>query len=365
MAGANSFVTTIRGDVSGRELGVTLVHEHIIADIRSLQCACRVPGRERLIDTPIAHVERALLARDPLVSSDNCILTDEDTAVDELEFFVKAGGGTVVECTTVGLRPDIEALSRVADRTRAHIVAPTGFYLWASCQAEVGARSAEELANEMIRDITGGIRGSRVRAGVIGEIGTSTQLHEQEERVLRAAAIAHCSTGKPITIHLDQIGHEGERVIDILCGLGVAPNRIVIGHLDQRPGMDPEYVKTIARRGVFLGFDTFGTTFSYDSMSFDDPTDTQRIRLLREIIDGGYADQCVLSHDVGMKCMFRSNGGGGYSHLLEDIWPAMRIRGVREEFYSMFFVDNPRRWLTGESADALEQERLGTTRAGG
>jgi phosphotriesterase-related protein len=351
------YARTIKGDIPGKDLGVTLVHEHVIADIRALQCGCRVPGRERLIDKPIHAVDRALLLRDPLVSTDNCIVTDEDTAVLELDYFADAGGGTIVECTTIGLRPDIEALTRVAVRTKANIVAPTGYYLWASCQREVGNRSSEDLAQEMVRDITQGIRGSKARAGVIGEIGTSTNLHEQELRVLKAAVIAHGETGTPVTIHLDQIGFEGEHVIDILCSGGVPADRIVIGHLDQRPGMDPEYVKAIARHGVFLGFDTFGTTFAYDSMDFDDPTDTQRIRLLRQVIDAGYGEQCVLSHDVGMKCMLRSNGGGGYSHLLEDIWPAMMSRGMPEALHETLFIVNPRRWLTGESAEAIRRER--------
>src|SRR5215475_12531018 len=74
-------VTTVRGDIPGRDLGITLVHEHIIADIRALQCGCRVRGCERLVDQPIHAVDRALLLRDPLVSTDNCIVTDEAVAV--------------------------------------------------------------------------------------------------------------------------------------------------------------------------------------------------------------------------------------------------------------------------------------------
>ncbi len=213
----------------------------------------------------------------------------------------------------------------------------------------------------MIRDIIEGIPApagagadtSRrtIRAGVIGEIGTSTELHPQEENVLRAAAIAHRQTGVPVAVHLDQNGREGQRVIDLLTTGGVPPDRIVIGHLDQRPEPDPAYLIALAQSGVFLGFDTFGTTFAYDSVRLDDPSDTQRIALLAQVADAGYADRCVLSHDVGCKSMLRRYGGGGYSHLLTDLRPAMLLRGLTEDALHCMLVRNPARWLTGEDPE--------------
>lgn len=339
-------VTTVRGDIGGDELGITLVHEHLIADIRALQVEPFHESRNRLRDQPIEEVDQALLFRDPLVSADNCVLADEAAAAQDLEAFHIAGGTTVVECSSVGLGRDVRALQRVAAATAVNIVAPTGFYLWHSVAEDVLRLSEGELAERMVSDITTGIDGTGIRAGVIGEIGTSGPLHDFEVRVLRAAAVASGETGVAISVHLDQQGREAERVLDVLLGGGVEPHRIVIGHLDQRPDMDREYIKKIAGFGVFLGLDTFGTTFAYDSMDFSDPTDTQRIELARDLVDAGLGSQMVFSHDVGMKCMLRRHGGGGYAHLLIDLWPAMVNRGISEEILRTCFTENPRRWLT-------------------
>jgi phosphotriesterase-related protein len=340
-------IETVRGPVDGDTLGTTLVHEHLIADIRSLQVEPFHESREPLRDQPIEQVDQALLYRDPLVSTDNCRLADEAAAAAELEVFRAAGGTTVVECSSVGLGRDIRALQRVAAATEVNIVAPTGFYLWHSVTEDMLGLGAEELADRMVHDITVGIDGTGVRAGVIGEIGTSEHLHDFERQVLRGAAMASAATGAPISVHLDQVGRQAERVLEALFDGGAEPHRVVIGHLDQRPDMDREYIKKIAGSGVFLGLDTFGTTYAYDSMGFSDPSDTQRIELAKDLVEAGLGPQMVFSHDVGMKCMLRRHGGGGYAHLLVDLWPAMVARGIPGEVVQASFTHNPRRWLTG------------------
>ncbi len=133
---------TVLGAIPAEQLGVTLIHEHVIADITALSHRPAHPGREWLASALVADIDPALLARDPLVCKDNCVLDDEDTAVTELGFFAAAGGGTVVECTSTGLRPDIVKLARIAARVDVHIVAPTGYYLWFTCEPEAGGATS-------------------------------------------------------------------------------------------------------------------------------------------------------------------------------------------------------------------------------
>lgn len=353
-------ITAVHGQVPADQLGITLVHEHLIADISALATTAAHPDRQWMAEVPVSAIDPQTLGRDPLVCADNCRLDDEDGAVAELEHYARAGGATLVECTTAGLAPDIGKLARVAARSSVNIIAPTGYYLWFTCQQEVEGRSEHELAETMLRDITEGIPASpatasypAIRAGVIGELGTSAELHPREETVLRAAALAHSQTGTPIAVHLDQAGHEAHRIIGILTSGGVDPQRIVIGHLDQRRVYEPDYLIAIARSGVMLGFDTFGTTYAYDSAGIDDPTDSQRIELLARIVQAGFIDQCVLSHDVGCKSMLRRHGGGGYSHLLTDLRPSMLMRGLTEEALEQMFIRNPARWLAGDDPGSL------------
>jgi hypothetical protein len=125
------------------------------------------------------------------------------------------------------------------------------------------------------------------------------------------------------------------------------PHRIVVGHLDQRRVYEPEYLIAIARSGVMLGFDTFGTACAYDSAGIDDPTDSQRIELLARIVQAGFVGRCVLSHDVGCKSMLRRHGGG-YSHLLTNLRPSTLMRGLTGEALEQMFIGNPARWLAGD-----------------
>ena len=344
-----SVVQTVSGVVNREELGVTLVHEHLIVDITGLMPKTEMGGRPSLRDALVRDTPKSVVDRDPLALIDNCLLDSVDDALDELGSFAGVGGGTVVDCTSIGLGRDVAALSDIASRTGVHIVAPTGLYLWHTAEGFIADRSADELAAWMIEEITTGIDGTSVKAGVIGEIGTSTELHELERRAVAAAGIAHAETGSPISIHLDQAGEEGHKVIDLLADEGVAPNRIVIGHLDQREDRSPDYILELARTGVYLGFDTFGTTFAYDSWGSDDPSDSDRIRLLREVVDAGFARQVVLSHDLGMKSMLRRNGGGGLAHLPGTLWPTMVDRGIDAALFASFFITNPGDWLCGPS----------------
>ncbi len=338
-------VTTVLGDIKGEQLGVTLVHEHVIADMRALQTEAFHPSRLILRDSAVDSVNPTLLRRDPLVCTDNCLLQDETTAVAELLVYHQAGGQSVVECSCVGLGRDPAALRRVAAATKIQLVAPTGFYLWRSIDAATLELTVSDLAAQMIRELTVGIGDSGVRAGFIGEVGTSAPLHPFEARVLEAAARAYSATGKPINVHLDPGGQEGERVLDILLTGGVPPGRIIMGHIDLPVTTDLQYVLRLAATGVFLGLDSFGTTFAYDSDQASDPTDTDRMILLKVLSDSGLDSQIVLSQDVGMKCQLLQHGGAGYAHLMANLLPAMISRGVSDRVLYKGLVDNPRRWL--------------------
>src|SRR5204863_7494712 len=98
-------------------------------------------------------------------------LTEEDVAARELEHFRAAGGGTVVDCTVRGLYPDPAALARLSRATGVHIVLGTGYYVARTHPAGMDDKTVEEIAGELIGDLTEGIGGTGVRAGLIGELG--------------------------------------------------------------------------------------------------------------------------------------------------------------------------------------------------
>src|SRR5262249_37239784 len=122
--------------------------------------------------------------------------------------------------------------------------------------------SVEQLAEWMIGEITNGIDGTDIRAGVIGELGVSEGgMHPDEEKMLRAGAMAHVETGAPISIHnAIPAEKQGMRVLRILREEGADLERVIMGHMTQSVP-DVAYHRAIADAGATLEFDRFGAEF--------------------------------------------------------------------------------------------------------
>ncbi len=87
---------------------------------------------------------------------DNSRLTDEDTALSELDLFRRAGGGTIVEVTTAGIGRDPIALARVARASGVNIVMSTGWYVDPTHPPSVSVASEEKLVSRMVTEIRDG-----------------------------------------------------------------------------------------------------------------------------------------------------------------------------------------------------------------
>ena len=98
------------------------------------------------------------------------MLDDEAVAVEEGRLFEKAGGTSIVEVRTAELARDSEGLKRIAEETGVNIIMASGWYRQPYYPPETDQRSTNDLADEMIRDLTEGVRDSGVEAGIIGEI---------------------------------------------------------------------------------------------------------------------------------------------------------------------------------------------------
>src|SRR2546422_831444 len=82
-----------------------------------------------------------------------------------------------------------------------NVIMGAGYYVAASHPTDMNRRTVDELAREMIADVTAGVGDTGIRSGLIGEIGTTYPWTENEKKVLRAAIIAQRETGAPLMIH--------------------------------------------------------------------------------------------------------------------------------------------------------------------
>ena len=338
---------TVRGPISGRDLGITLMHEHVFIDLTLLWDSPTSEWQKPLVDAEITLANRGLLQVDPYVSRRNLVLDDFGAAVAELAQFRQLGGGSVVELTTTGIRPQPAKLREVSEQTGLHIVAGCGCYTQRSHPPEVATLSESELLERLLDEITNGLGGTDVRPGIIGEIGTSSPVHPDEAKVLRAAAAAQGKTGLAINVHVAIFRREALAALDILEAAGADLSRVVISHLDEQP--DTAYHRAILERGVYVEYDTFGSESYFDGDGSAEPSDRERVDCLIELLDAGFGDRLLISQDVCTKVQLLKFGGSGYGHILRSIVPRLRRRGVDDATVLKLLVENPARVLATAS----------------
>ena len=335
-------VQTVTGPITADKMGITLPHEHVLLDWR---CAWVKPdpGYEWIVDAKVSPDLFGDLLHHGLSSYDNLLLDDQELATRELILYSKLGGRTVVDLTSRGLSPNPLALRQISQRTGLNIVMGCGYYIAASHPENMASTSLERLSEEMVRDLTQGFDGTDVRSGIIGEIGTSHPITENEKKVLRAAAKAHTSTRAAVNVHIAPKGEHALQVIRMLESEGVDPANVIISHMDAEENLPFDYQLAVAETGAYTEFDCFGEEEYVDEFDYAHPRDVERVRTIARLIDKGFIDSILLSQDVCEKIYLRNYGGYGYDHILKDILPMFRRKGVSDEEVQYMMVDNPRR----------------------
>ncbi len=342
-------VMSVCGKLEKKDLGVVTSHEHVLLDLTAFYQALPVGGIDDPATQKVEMWNLGILSRDCYALKDNLLLDNEDIAVKELNFFKKAGGNTVVDASLPGIGRDPKALKRIAEKTGLNIIMGTGFYVGETHPEELSSMTEREIADLMVKELTEGIDG--VCAGYIGEIGISEIFDDKERRVLRSAAIASLDTGAAINVHINPWTTNGLEAADILLNVGVDPSKICISHIDVENR--EEYIFALLEKGVYVEFDNFGKEYYIKREVRNSGYglfvhDTDRVSLLKKMIDRGYLSQILLSCDVCLKNLLHTYGGWGYDHVLTNIVPMMEDEGITKEQIDTLLIKNPAQWLCGK-----------------
>jgi phosphotriesterase-related protein len=337
------YIRTVLGNIVPEELGITLGHEHLLIDLRGLWDN-PPPARAHLVDQEPTLENRGELMRNPYDSRPNLLIDDLELSIRELLYYKAAGGQALIDMTTVGIKPVPESLCTIAQRTGLHVIAGCGYYRQPLLPAPLYDRSTEEIADDLLRWLTEGMYGTTIRAGLMGELGTSSPIYPFEERQLRAAARVQHQTGASINVHPLIWGHEHLHILDILEEEGADLSRVAISHCDEL--IEPEWHVRIAERGTVLSFDTFGSETFFDRSFAQEPRDTDRIACVLHLLEKGYGAQITLAHDICTRIQFRHYGGWGWDHLLTNIVPRLQHAGVSQQELDTIFIETPKRLLT-------------------
>ena len=335
-------VITVRGAIGVAELGVTLMHEHLLNDCRCWWNRPKEQARSRLACDPVHPGIIGELRMDPFANLDNCRLDDERLAIAELADVVALGGRSVVDPTCQGIGRDPRALRRISEATGLHVVMGGGFYLQASHPERVRAMSAADIADEIVQEAAEGVGGTGIRIGLIGEIGISADFTPEEEKSLRGAARAQRRTQLPLMVHLPGWFRVAHRVLDVVEEEGGDVRHTVLCHMNPS-GADPDYQRALAGRGAFLEYDMIGMDFWYADQGVQCPSDEDNARAIMDLIAHGCLERLLLSQDVFLKMMLTRYGGFGYGYLQRHFLPRLRRHGATDAQIEQLMLGNPRR----------------------
>ena len=212
-----SQVPTVRGPVDTADLGPTYMHEHIFVLTADVQQ--NYPGEWGSEDARVAG------------------------AVAKLRALAAQGIATIVDQTVAGNGRYLPRIQRIAEQVpELNIIAATGVYTQddvpfyfsgrgPALNRVLGAQVPDPMADMFTADITGGIAGTGVKAGMLKCAIDEKGMTPGVERVMRAVAAAHHRTGVPVTVHTHPQSRTGFEVRRVLCdSAGVDPGRVVLGH---------------------------------------------------------------------------------------------------------------------------------------
>jgi phosphotriesterase-related protein len=299
-----TLLTTL-GPKTADQLGLILPHEHIFVDLGPI-------GENAYLQADPADVIR--------------IMTPE------IEAIQAQGVTALVECTPegVGRRADIDRA--VSEATGLPVVMPTGIYREPWVPQWAHAASEEELAEWMIGELTGEIGATGVQAAWIKVSAGDDGITPVEAKILRAAAKAGRATGAIIGSHTIR-GRVVRDQLDILEAAGYTATRFIWIHTQAEPDFDLHL--EMARRGAWIEYDAIGAEYAH--------SDEQWISMIQQLLDAGFGQQLLLSHDRGWYDPSKPGGGQPkpYTYLVAQFLPKLRAAGVDDATIRQITHTNP------------------------
>ena len=335
---------TVLGLIPTSDLGITLMHEHILND-----CSCWWKGHDPSYESSIrcVKVEASLhdkLLKDPFGCLNNCGNDDESLAIEELSDAIGYGCRTIVDPTNRGIGRNPKALVRIAQATGLNIIIGSGYYLQDSHPLDITSKTPELIADEIQKEYEIGIDDTGIRIGLIGEIGVSADFTPEEKKSLTGATLAAIRTGLPLMVHLPAWDRYGHQVLDMVEACGLDCRRVILCHMNPSC-KDQEYQTSLAKRGAFIEYDMIGMDYTFENGKGICPTDEESAQGISNLANAGYFEQVLLSQDVFLKSMLKKFGGKGYGSIFRDFIPILKHQGMQQSEIDTLLVSNPARAL--------------------
>jgi predicted metal-dependent phosphotriesterase family hydrolase len=309
-AAQRSPVMTVTGLMDAPQLGLTLMHEHVLVDFIGADKVSRERyDAEEVFKTALPHLKQLRAA----------------------------GCRTFVDCTPNFLGRDAALLQRLARASGLRIITNTGYYGARNHQflpAHAATETPEQLAARWVKEFTHGIDGTGIKPGFI-KIGVDAgPLSALNTKIVTAAALTHLQTGLTIGAHTGD-GLAAMEELALLDRQGVSPQAFIWIHAHSEK--NSELHIQAARRGCWIEFDGIH------------PRSLERhVALVKTMREANLLDRVLLSQDAGWYHVGETRGGEyrGYDFLLTGFVPALKAAGFSAAQIRQLLVSNPQQALT-------------------
>ena len=303
-------VTTVSGLIPSTELGITLMHEHILVDFIGAD-----------------EVSRDRYNQDEVFA----------VALPHLKRLKALGCQTLVECTPAYLGRDPILLKSLSEASGLNILTNTGYYGAASDRYVpefAYEETDQQLAVRWIQEVHQGIEETGIKPGFIKIAVDSGPLSDIDRKLVRAAALTSRLTGLKIASHTG----DGVAVLEelsVLKEFGVEADAFIWVHAQSEP--DTSIHIQVAKQGMWIEFDGI----SEESVD-------RHVELVMTMIRHNLLSQTLISQDAGWYHVGEPEGGEyrGYGILFTQFIPALKAAGATETQIRMLLEDNPRKALT-------------------
>ncbi len=318
-------IETVCGPVAVDKLGFTLMHEHVIASNAGIPENYPQMYRRDYID---------FLTKDLAALKQNQI-------------------DTIVDATPYDLGRDPKRLKPLSEATGVNIICCTGFFF--QLNPSYGKWTPEQIARLQIDDLTKGMAGTDIKAGMIKAVMDAEGPTPGRRLLHHAAGIASKETGAPIFLHSNPLFETGRYQLALLKEAGADVRRIKLDHMLETTDMD--YIQWAYDQGVWLGCERLPRVVAPGD-AYGTGTDA-RIRTLKAMIDAGMADRMILSHDFSgitpifdtlkphERDAFDEQIPGRWLFIKDCVFPRLVEMGVDSDVLYRMNTVNPRRFLEG------------------
>jgi phosphotriesterase-related protein len=307
---------TVNGLIDADQMGFTLVHEHLFADLRSYEEQSR-----HIVNVDIDDVLEVVLPH--------------------LQVIRKLGCRTFIDCTATHIGRHPALIKRLSEASGLHMLTVTGNYLSADerfVPPYVRSASAEGLARRWTDEWRNGIADTGIRPGLIKLGMNGGPLSELEKKAFEAAALTHQSTGLPIAVHIGPWrpvdrgfnAASAAEQLEILRHSNILPSAWVWVHAQNET--DRSHHVLAAQQGAWISFDGLAP-HAIDL----------HIECVTHMKSAGLLHRVLVSHDAGWYNADQPRGGTfrPYDTAFTTFIPALRERGFTQGDINQIFVTNP------------------------